>query len=188
MLSSSDPAEAGAKTHGGTNLHRQIAIGLLVALMAAVSGACQRTRGDRDSQASPAATGHAVHGQRLTEVMQRIQASTAEDWPQELDAEYASLGPVARQASLDEACRLAAALGEAAAGIPDAVQSMKMPEADRRSFQAQVDTLRDQSQELERAALAGDTAAMQATLDRIGATCASCHARFRDYAGPLTSR
>lgn len=155
-------------------------------LAAGLVGGCRGGAADRSPEPAEGSASHAVHGQRLYDVMRRIQLATSQDWPQELDGEYASPGPAARQAAFDEACRLAVALAEAAREIPQAVSSLDIPEVDRRSFQAQVETLHDQARGLEQAALIGNADAMQAALDRIGATCASCHARFRDYSGPLT--
>lgn len=165
----------------------RIGCGMVVLALVVLATACLEQRGER-GPLPRATSGHWVHTQRLQDVMRRIQAATSQNWPQELDDQHSSVTPEARQAALDEACVLAQGLAEAAERIPDGVKHVRMEDVDRRSFQAQVDTLRDQAQELDRAGQAGDVQAMESVLDRIAATCASCHQRFRDYAGPMKTR
>ncbi len=86
---------------------------------------------------------------------------------------------------MDEVRGLAVELRQAAERIPRVVASVRMTPADRAAFKAQADTLGDQATTLERAARRGDVDAMHEAMVAIGATCASCHTRFRDYSGLL---
>jgi hypothetical protein len=84
--------------------------------------------------------------------------------------------------------KLAAELRSAAEKIPAVVSSVRMTPADRAAFKAQADTLGDQARILQRAAKKGDVDAMHNAMIDIGTTCASCHARFRDFSGLLENR
>ncbi len=129
---------------------------------------------------------HWVHDARLREIMDELDRGLFKSWPQEVENEYAEVDLRKHKASLAEAHELAEALADAAGRIPQAVAHVKMAEVDRRSFVAQVETLRDQAGRLSEAASSRDPDAMRSVLGAISATCNSCHQRFRDIAGPMT--
>jgi hypothetical protein len=130
--------------------------------------------------------GHAVHDERLRAIMSELERETLSPWPQELDDEHSAAKSRRLDAAYAEARRVADALALAADRIPPAVAHVKMAEADRRGFLAQVDTLRDQSRALATIAASGDLDAMREMMSAISATCRSCHERFRDFSGPLS--
>lgn len=119
--------------------------------------------------------------------MNRLDALQLTSWPQELQAEYASKEEYIAAKAFWEARQLADGLAAAAGSIPQVIHMLPLPEADRRSFLVQVDTLREQAIRLERAAALGDRENMRRVLDAIDETCLSCHERFRDISGPLSS-
>jgi len=133
---------------------------------------------------APPPVNHSVQGAELRTIMARLSAASWGPWPQELEQGFSKVELADRQEALGDARRLADALAKAADEIPRAVAHARMSEADRRSFVAQVDTLRDQAQRLSEAASRGDENAMSRMLNAIDETCMSCHDRFRDFAGP----
>jgi cytochrome c556 len=116
-----------------------------------------------------------------------MDRSARSDWPQEVESDMANR-TLQGDPRMEEAVCHAQALANAARGISDAVASTRMPEVDRRSFNAQAETLYDQAVRLQNAARIADRQAMRAALADIDATCRSCHTRFRDVSGPAGSR
>lgn len=150
--------------------------------------ACRSPRagreGDRAGAKQDTAT-HWVQDARLRELMTELDHLTFTTWPQEIAAERKENIARQTQEALDEACALAQGLATTASEIPDAVSKVKMSEADRRAFMALVETLHGQALRLEETGRTGNQDAMRATLQAIGDTCDSCHARFADFAGPM---
>jgi len=156
--------------------------------LACVVAACQPSqKRDQDGPASSfAPTEHWVQSQRLRAIMVDLERQVRTTWPQEIEDEYrAGAGSRSAAKALEEACWLADGLAGAAQRIPDAVAHIDMAEVDRRSFMAQVETLRDQAQQLELVAGNADVEGMRRVLDTIDQTCNSCHERFRDFSGPI---
>ena len=90
------------------------------------------------------------------------------------------------RSAIEHAARAGLAL--AADEIPQAVAHVEMSEADRRSFLAQAETLREQAQRLGEAASLSNDRGMERVLNAIDETCMSCHERFRDFSGPMDRR
>jgi len=158
-------------------------LGMLLAI-----GACHRARhGSGPSPDQGDDVSHAVHSVELRQTMNRLDEMQLKTWPQELQAEYASKDEYAAAKAFWEARRLAEGLAGATVTIRRAVDNTSISEVDRRSFLAQVETLREQAVRLERAAALGDRENMRRVLVSIDATCLSCHERFRDISGPLSS-
>ncbi|MBI4717167.1 MAG: cytochrome c [Planctomycetes bacterium] len=163
---------------------------LVVAMLLGAAG-CLAQSARRAESDAPAAedkgSRHWVYDRQLRDIMVDLQRGTDEHWPQELDEEHVAGASPRYRMAFEEAAPLAAALAHAADRIPGVVGHLKMGAADRRSFAAQADTLRDQARQLEAAARDRDRDSMRNVLDAINATCQSCHARFLDYSGPLSA-
>lgn len=149
-----------------------------------LTSACALRRGTDGGPRSIQESPHWIQDARLREIMNELESLTVKSWPQEIEAEYSQAEQYRLAQALWEARQLADGLARAADQIPVAVSHVSMSEADRRSFAAQVDVLRDQAVRLSEGAALGDRTAMQRVLDQIDATCNSCHERFRDISGP----
>lgn len=147
------------------------------------AGTASAADGRGNGAANGAAAGHWVFDARLREIMADLDRQARTTWPQEIETTQVSVSEPALTAALDEACKAAAALADGARRIPDAVARTKMSRADRDAFLALVETLRSQAVELDRRAAERDLPGMRTVLADIDDTCASCHVRFRDYAG-----
>ena len=135
--------------------------------------------------AAPSTAPHWLYSSRLQELMMDLQVTTEKNWPPSLDETEASLSDETRQAALDEACALAAALESAAQRMPGAARRAAMSENDLHSFIVQAERLEDQARQLEQAGQDRDVAQMHDILEHVNVTCNSCHQQFRDLAGPL---
>ncbi len=129
---------------------------------------------------------HATYSTQLMSIMDRLQKETIEHWPENMADEQTAPKPKDDKTAFADARPLADALAKAADEIPRSVSHLVMLEADRRAFEAQAATLREQAQRLGAAARNHDRKKMQQVLDSINATCQSCHARFLDVSGPLS--
>jgi len=144
-----------------------------------------RRMGDGSDRTGRADTsGHWAHDVRLRALMAELDRAARTDWPQELEGDVKLTGP-SRDTCLTEAADHAIALAGAAERLSETTARLKFSEVDRRSFNAQAETLYDQARRLEQSARAADIRGMQAVLVDIDATCQSCHTRFRDVSGPL---
>ena len=133
-------------------------------------------------------TGHWVQDAQLRRIMGELESLAAVTWPQELESELSRTEIQRRLMMFAEAQSLAEGLARAADEILRTVAKVEMSEADRRSFLAQVETLREQAQRLGEAARTGDDRRMEWHLNAINETCMSCHERFRDFSGPIDRR
>ncbi|NOT00345.1 MAG: cytochrome c [Phycisphaerales bacterium] len=154
----------------------------VVILVVTVASGCVRPP-MMGHDASPAER-HWVHDARIRRIMADLERQRSTSWPQEIQPEQAEIGKDVDPA-LDDVVGAADELTAAAAQIPEAVARVEMNEADRRAFQAQVETLADQAKRLRTAAANRDVAAIRSTLTNIETTCVSCHERFRDVSGPI---
>lgn len=132
----------------------------------------------------PKQPGHWVHDERLRTLMAELSRAAAADWPQEL-GDDAAARILDGGASFSEAVTHAGALADGARRITETAPLARLAEVDRRSFQAQAETLYDQAVRLKKAAEIRSQREMQSILADIDATCRSCHTRFRDVAGAL---
>jgi cytochrome c556 len=161
------------------------AVGLLLGSwsMHACTSARRPTAGQAPAETQ--ATGHWVQDAQLRKIMDEVQSLATTTWPQELEPEVSKSNLQQRLRAFAEAERLAEGLAQAADSIPQAVADVKISEADRGSFLASVQTLREQARRLGEAAQAGDDRRMEGVLNAIDETCMSCHERFRDFSGPI---
>jgi len=108
-------------------------------------------------------------------------------WPQGLPQDPEGKVGTSTAGAFDEVASLAGSLAQASERIPDLAPKLKMGEADRRGFIAEAQTLHDQARQLQDAASAHKTEQMQRLMDGINSTCISCHSRYRDLSGQLSS-
>jgi cytochrome c556 len=160
-----------------------------LAIAAVTAGLAACKHGDDPRPASSGAAGdqpkrHAVQGQELKTLMARVaqlNSTLPKDLPGDVETTAGPTLPVAAAATATSADRLAAA----ALSIPRSVDAKPLGEADRAAFNALAQTLHDQAVRLRGDAEKIHVEAMQRDADAITATCAACHGRFRDLAGPL---
>jgi len=88
-------------------------------------------------------------------------------------------------AAFAEAAALAQGLAEAAGRIPRSVADHPMSAEDRRGFAAEAERLRQQALTIRRAAKAGRAEPLRRAYTQVGATCASCHGQYKEFAGEL---
>lgn len=170
---------------------------LVPVLLAAVIGSCatpqQTTSSAEASGATPAGAEsvplparHAMHSERLLEIMRKLDRRRRVSWPQEVEDEYRRADKASQAREFERSKALAGALASAAEAIPDAIRDIEMSDEDRLGFHAQVDRLHKGAIELQETADRGDAAAMRNVMARIDATCNECHQKYRDVAGPLS--
>jgi len=117
---------------------------------------------------------HAVHSQRLEEVMAELNQLALDRMPQELDPD------VARNRRSREIAVLAAALADTAQQIPAGISQEDLTDDERRLFINLTDKLRDQALELNRHSADNNLAQTETALYQITATCNACHSAFRE--------
>lgn len=158
--------------------------GCLLACSAAALLACGCTQGNKAPQSRrDAAKDHWIYDPDLRELMSRLILE--QPWPERLGPNRSEIGEEQSRRILLDARNLGDGLIEASLRIPGLVADTSMTEADRRAFEAQALTMRDQARMLKRVANRGDPRAVQTALEFIDATCSTCHTRFRDFSGLL---
>lgn len=99
--------------------------------------------------------------------------------------------PTPSSAELDrayaQAVILADALVTAADRIPQSLENKPLTPDVREGFLAEVEMLRQGAVDLKSHAVAKQGESMSRALDRINATCITCHTRYRDLTGTLDS-
>ncbi len=118
---------------------------------------------------------HAIHSERLEEVMNELDELALARMPQELDPDTER----ARQSR--EITKLAAGLADAAQRIPDSVAADELNNQERELFTKLASQLHTQATELELSASKLSPSQLEQRLDRIIATCNACHDQFRMF-------
>ena len=170
---------------------RVVAGSLVCVTLGLVAFSCSQAGAPRDRQRVAAATPggrHVIHSKDLRRVMKRLDRERRKSWPHKIAQEHAKTSAQERERALSEAALLVVGLAEAVARIPDAVAGIGMTEANRNTFLAQVDMLRDHAMDLSETAASGDLKGMHGVLDSITATCNACHNQFREVAVPISRR
>lgn len=154
-------------------------------IAAILAGGC--TQENKATPSRPAlAKDHWIYDPDLRELMSRLILE--QPWPERLGANRSEIGEEQSRRILRDARNLGDGLIEASLRIPGLVADIPMTEADRRAFEAQALTMRNQAKTLKRVAIRGDPGAVQTALSLIDATCSTCHTRFRDFSGMLGPR
>jgi len=112
---------------------------------------------------------HAVHNERLQELMGELRRHVPEEWGTTLE----------REQEMSEIANVAAAMAKTAQYIPDVLKNVRLPEEEKRLFTNLADKLRDQSLELEQHAKKKRNGDIANSLENILATCNACHTAFR---------
>lgn len=128
---------------------------------------------ERLASATPAEE-HAVHAERLVEVMRVLNRLVNERLPRSMDVR------VERDRRVEEVAALAGAIAESARRIPARAEGRALGHAEQRVFAGRARVLEERA-----AALAEDAAtltpeAMDRRVDGLREACATCHSRFRD--------
>jgi len=124
---------------------------------------------------------HAVHEERLRQLMRELDRLRDERLPKALDME------VELQRQGREVERVAQAMAESAAMIAAAAPA-RLDADERKEFLALADDLRRRSEALAMEAPTLTPAQRGARLAEIDTTCGRCHARFRIPGGPDAER
>jgi len=161
---------------------KRIAVAIMVILGANCSPRPVASRSAEPTHADQPEA-HWVHSQGLQEIMRDLDRESRALWPQEIEESESDAMTAGAQHAFIRASLLASRLATASERIPDAVSDVDMPEADRRAFQAQVDTLAEQARRIEASSRDRDLPRLRRQLTHLESTCQSCHQRFRDYAG-----
>lgn len=127
---------------------------------------------------APPAAAHALHDERLAQVMRSLERIDQDRLPQAMDTR------LERRQGARRVAALAAAMAESAASIPNAMPQDQLSAAERSEFLALVELLQSRSLDLSRKAPDLTLAQMREELARIDSVCAACHERFRPY-GPV---
>jgi cytochrome c556 len=116
---------------------------------------------------------HAVHTQRLEEVMKQLDQIALDRLPQEVD-----LG-TRQDRHLGEVEALAKALAQTAETIPTSVSQYQFSTEERKVFDNLVGMLYSRAVMLQQRAAAKDLSGVEGSLDEVVATCNACHSAFR---------
>jgi cytochrome c556 len=156
----------------------------LLILALAMVYACRPQPTQRATEIDASAR-HAIHSQRLQQIMGNLGTRVTRSWPQEIEPDRRELAREQRDRQFERAGYLARDLGQAAEQIPNAVADVPLSDEERRTFMAHAADLGHRSSLLADAAAARDLDRMDAALEAIETTCNRCHQQFREYAGPI---
>ncbi len=137
-----------------------------------------QVRYEQQLERTPEPAAHAVHGERLAELMRALDRLRGERLPQamEVGVERDRRAEAVREVALGMA-RSAARIADAAPGPLDA--------AERAEFDALARELEQRARGVADAAPHASTAALEERLRALEATCNRCHDRFRLPPAPL---
>ncbi len=116
---------------------------------------------------------HAIHKERLREIMADLSRLTFERMPQEMDAR------TIRDRDLRELVAVADAMAADARAIPDALHDVRISEEDRRVFNSFADKLYVEATEMAAQARDRRLDDVQRTMQEMITTCNACHSSFR---------
>lgn len=154
-------------------MRRGLAAVLLLALACARPA---RLRYEERLEETPPAAVHAIHAQRLAEVMRGMERLVQERLPRALDAEWE------RERRAREIAGVAAAIAASAREIP-ADGAQRSPES-ARDFARHALELERRASALARDAPDLSPAQLGERVDGLREACAACHERFRDGPEP----
>lgn len=124
---------------------------------------------------------HAVHKDRLREIMADMNQLTFDRLPQEMDP------TIERDRRIREISAIAGALAKDAELIPDILNDVRITQEDKIVFTAFASKLRNEALELKSIAERGDLQTIAVRLDMMVATCNACHTSFRILPKATTS-
>lgn len=144
-----------------------IAAGFLVGLTSCAENSGQLVRTDAGAAA------HAVHSEDLRKAMRDLNYRSKE----EVAAEIYTGTPT--PTNMSHVARSADVMARTAERIPDLLGNTDLTVEERQEFVSLASRLVTQSRELKTQAQAGNAAGVRRAMDRVNATCDSCHTRFR---------
>jgi len=150
--------------------HRWILLG--VGLLAAACSRPAYLLYEERLEQSPESAAHAVHEQRLAELMGSLDRLRNERLPKSLDVE------VEEERQAREIARVARAMAESAARIPQATPPF-LDDRERAEFLDLAHALQRQTEDLVAQAPTLTREQRRARLGEIDAICGDCHLRFR---------
>ena len=145
----------------------------LVLLGAMGCAAPEQTRYEQELERVDAVAAHAVHNERLQQVMRRLGRLEAERLPQALDVS------AARRRQVEAVVRISHAMAESAAQIPEIAAGIEMDEGAREEMVDRSRALQERCLALAREAPELPLDEMRARLEAIDRSCSGCHERFR---------
>lgn len=160
---------------------RAAAGALLVLFALAPAPACQKPaqiRYEDDLERTSAPAQHALHEERLRELMRSLSLLYDERLPQAMDV----AGERARRR--EEIAEVARALADSAARIPVVMPADGLDARSQAQFRAGARALEAQARDLADEADTLDAPAIDARVQAIAATCHDCHTRFRPGGDP----
>jgi len=161
-------------------------LGAVVVQSPGCAGASESRRRDADRPIEPLKQ-HSVQTPQLEALMKVIAMTAAERTPRTLPSDVESTQPTREDLdkSYQQAIVLADALVTAAGRIPFAVEGKTVPPETLRGFLDEAQILKNSAEELRSNAQQRRGEAMSRSLDRINATCITCHSKYRDLSGAM---
>lgn len=145
----------------------------LVLLCVVGCAAPEQTRYEQELERTDAVAAHAVHNDRLQQVMRRLGRLEGERLPKALDVSGA------RQRQVEEVVRISHAMAESAARIPEIAAAIEMDESALEDMVRRSRALQERCLALAREAPELALDEMRARLESIERSCNGCHERFR---------
>jgi len=153
---------------------RVLEAALVLALAAAGCAPPARVRYEERLEEVAAPAEHAVHSERLQEIMRGLDRLSRERLPQAFDVE------AERKRRVAAVVEHALAMAESASRIAAAAPQAELEGPRLAAFEERARTLRERSLGLAREAPQLTVAEMHVRLEAIQDTCHACHARFRE--------
>jgi hypothetical protein len=151
--------------------------GLLALLVAsAAAPGCRgpaQVRYEEALEQAPAPAAHAVHGERLVDVMRALERLRDERLPAAFDVE------AERERRGRRVSEVALAMAAAAERIPPAAAERPLDPAERAEFLRLADGLARRARHLAEAAPRLEPQELRGAIEGIEQTCSACHGRFR---------
>jgi cytochrome c556 len=116
---------------------------------------------------------HAVSSAELHQAMKELERQTSQNLRRQLLVDDAAAADMAKVA------RAAASMAATAADIPQPVPGLKLDKSEQHVFLNLAAKLRDEANALKAEADRNDRAAVNASMNRLIATCNACHSSFR---------
>jgi len=146
---------------------------LATALLAAPAcGPPAQLRYEARLDRTPAPARHAVHSERLQELMRSLDALSLERLPQAMDVE------VERERRAEEIAAVARAIADTARKIPVATAGIELDADEREAFERSAVLLSERAEQLGRDGAMLTPEEIRGGVDAIEATCKGCHRQF----------
>ena len=116
---------------------------------------------------------HAVHSERLRQIMAELERLSLNQLPQEMDV------GAERQRQIERISPVAQSMAETATHIPDVLAEVELSDEKRQLFVDLAEKLEEQAKELRRRADRQSLSGVTEALQDIDATCSACHSAFR---------